>query len=832
MFLNFYHLFSDLFFRNNSSKFLSKRHLLLGSLLVLLSVILPQIISPQKASAAGCGPTQTFKTVWKTDNAGTSNSTSITIPTTGGGYSYTVDVNNDGDFVDVVGGFNEATLRAGNTTIDFGIAGTYPIAICGDFPRIMFNNTGDKLKILDITQWGDNPWTSMVYAFYGASNLTGTFTDTANTSGVTQTSYAFFDASNFNGDVTGWDMSNVTQMGSMFWGASSFNQPIGVWDVSSAINMSTMFSSATSFNQPLNSWDVSNLENTGQMFFEATSFNQPLDSWDMSNIISTNGMFFGATSFNQPLDSWDMSNIVYINGMFTNASSFNQPLDSWEFPLALDLGQIFYGATSFNRDISSWDTSNVTGMFQMFWGATSFNQPLNTWDVSNVTDMTGMFEGATSFNQPLSAWNTGSATDLSEMFRKATLFNQNISGWDVSNVTDLQMMFQGATSFNQPIGSWDTSSATNVSDMFSGLLSDDSNCIEDDGYDGIAMDHYTEDCTLTYAPMTFNQNISGWDVSNVTDMSRMFAQGATEYHYAETYDNVSGDYEWSETYEFDPSVEPNHFNQDISTWNVSNVTDMTDMFLSGAYEQMSGEDVNGDPVESFTMGTDFRRSPFSYALDSWDMSSVTAAPNMLTGTSLSISEYDSTLTGWSAQTMQNSVVFGALGLAFCEADADRQSLIDDFSWVIDDDGQDCPSAQPVAPILKSENVSNVTQDTTPVFQFSCVGVDHIIDIYVDNSLEQQYTCAVAGNIDIEIDSPQVLGVHTVSYTTTNTHGGVSPESGDTSYTISAVSSSNQNGQLERTGDNIVRKIIIGIVLVIVPGLLFLTTKKYKIYKIY
>jgi large repetitive protein len=67
-----------------------------------------------------------FVSTWKTDNAGTSNSTSITIPTTGGGYSYQVDWNNDGDFLD---GVDETTLNTGDVTHDFGVAGTYTIRI-------------------------------------------------------------------------------------------------------------------------------------------------------------------------------------------------------------------------------------------------------------------------------------------------------------------------------------------------------------------------------------------------------------------------------------------------------------------------------------------------------------------------------------------------------------------------------------------------------------------------------------------------------------------------------------------------------------------------------
>jgi len=62
-----------------------------------------------------------FVTTWKTDNPGSSNTTSITIPTAGTGYSYDVDWNNDGVF-DQFG-------VTGNVTHNFGVAGTYTIRI-------------------------------------------------------------------------------------------------------------------------------------------------------------------------------------------------------------------------------------------------------------------------------------------------------------------------------------------------------------------------------------------------------------------------------------------------------------------------------------------------------------------------------------------------------------------------------------------------------------------------------------------------------------------------------------------------------------------------------
>jgi len=156
---------------------------LLSALAILLGVA---SISPLLIPEAHAYTANAFVMVVKTDNPGTSNATSFTIPITGAGYSYNVDCNDDG--------VNEVTARTTSYTCVYGSPGTYTVAITGTFPRIYFNNAGDRQKLLEVKQWGTGAWTSMANAFYGASNMHVTATDAPNLSGVTSLAGMFRDA--------------------------------------------------------------------------------------------------------------------------------------------------------------------------------------------------------------------------------------------------------------------------------------------------------------------------------------------------------------------------------------------------------------------------------------------------------------------------------------------------------------------------------------------------------------------------------------------------------------------------------------------------------------
>ena len=102
----------------------------------------------------------------KTDNAGSSNDDQFTIPLKSGlTYNFTVTGDITGSPV------SHSTDSDLTLTFPSG-AGTYNIEIDGTFPAIYFNNGGDKLKLLEIVQWGTNTWETFEKSFYGCSNLT------------------------------------------------------------------------------------------------------------------------------------------------------------------------------------------------------------------------------------------------------------------------------------------------------------------------------------------------------------------------------------------------------------------------------------------------------------------------------------------------------------------------------------------------------------------------------------------------------------------------------------------------------------------------------------
>ena len=171
-------------------------------------------------------------------------------------------------------------------------------------------------------------------------------------------------------------------------------------------------------------------------------------------------------------------------------------------------------------------------------------------------------------------------------------------------LTKMKYMFGGCVLFNQDISSWDVSNVTDMSGMFQSA----------------------------YA---FNQPLNNWDVGSVTNMSMMF-NGAQA------------------------------FNQPLNNWDVSNVTNMNGMFQS-AYA-------------------------FNQDIGSWNISKVNMSDVHYFAEYLSPTNYDSLLNGWATLDAGETKIPTGLFLKtkYCKytpaGSSARDTLINTYGWTIVDQG--------------------------------------------------------------------------------------------------------------------------------------------------
>ena len=340
-------------------------------------------VSVYRAGGGGTPPNPDFVSTWDTTKAGSASNT-VVLPLINGGasaYSGTIDW----------GDGSTSVLSYANRTHVYATTGIYTITISGQVEGWRFAFTGDRLKILDVVNWG-----SLVIrsdqAFFGCSNLAVSAVDAPTLS--------------------------TTSLNSMFRSCTSLTTPnFSAWDLSSVTNVSFMFSSASFFNGNIGSWNVGSVTDMSYMFFGATSFNQDIGDWDVSNVISMFAIFWAANAFNGNIGNWDVSGVLNMGRMFTGAIFFNQDISGWDVSSVTNMFAIFQGATSFNQNISSWNVSSATTMESIFQGATSFNQNIGSWDINQVTNFTNFMNGVTlstaNYDALLIAWDAQGAMSYS-----------------------------------------------------------------------------------------------------------------------------------------------------------------------------------------------------------------------------------------------------------------------------------------------------------------------------------------------------------------------------------------------------------------------------------
>ena len=301
----------------------------------------------------------------------------------------------------------------------------------------------------------------------------------------------------------------------------------------------------------------------------------------------------------------------------------------------------------------------------------SFN---NGGDKSKITSVTqwgnlrlgnngGYFYGCNNLNLSgvTDTLNLSGTTDLTHMFRNCSSLTtvNNINNWDVSKVLYMNYMFF-ITNFNQDLSNWNVSGVTDMSGLFS-----NSSSFNNGGSSNINNWNVANVLNMTnmFANTSFNQPLSGWNVSKVTNMIGMFIGTP--------------------------------FNQPINNWNVSGVTSMSNMFLNNSSfnQPLSGWNVSG----VYQMNGMFNNATnFNQDLGNWNVANVLNMTNMFANTSLSTTNYNDLLTGWtgwiggtSTKSVQSNVPFSVGSTKYTSgstANDARNYLVTGKTWTITDGG--------------------------------------------------------------------------------------------------------------------------------------------------
>ena len=136
------------------------------------------------------------------------------------------------------------------------------------------------------------------------------------------------------------------------------------------------------------------------------------------------------------------------------------------------LTDLFLGCTlltSVNR-INEWNVSTSTSCLRTFQDCTNFNSDISGWNVANVSNFTSFLYKALNFNSDLSIWNVSSATNMQNMFFDCFLLQSSFTNWNVANVSNFIRTFRGCQNINAAsVSGWNVSNATNIDGFFENL---------------------------------------------------------------------------------------------------------------------------------------------------------------------------------------------------------------------------------------------------------------------------------------------------------------------------------------------------------------------------
>ena len=213
----------------------------------------------------------------------------------------------------------------------------------------------------------------------------------------------------------------------------------------------------------------------------------------------------------------------------------------------------------------------IVSMSYMFGKSNAVTIDTSSFDTSNVTDMSEMFFLADAKELDLSNFGTSNVTNMNAMFAysKATTIN-GLNKFNTNKVTNMGYMFSWSSVNTIDLSSFNTSNVTTMQNMF-----ETSNATTIIGLNKLNTSKVVNMYGMFWNTKVTTLDLSSFNTSNVTDMSFMFngseaatIKGLKKFNTSKV-TNMNGMFSATQLSTLD-----------LSNFNTSNVTDMSKMFYN------------------------------------------------------------------------------------------------------------------------------------------------------------------------------------------------------------------------------------------------------------
>lgn len=583
----------------------------------------------------------------------------------------------------------------------------YTIKIWGTCEALSFSGTGIRASVLNISEWGCLGLKFI--SFENCTNLTSianpgihlinvtSFQTTFRNSGLTSIDFSgadFSNCTNFSGifrdcsslisaDISGMNVSSSTTFSSFFqdcnnlttvnisnWIYPSGNFSLGAFFIGCS---SLVFSNLTG----IDTFVKSNTTNISSFFGQCTSLSGTINvsNWDVTNnCTAINSVFTGCTNIEiVNLTGWDVtgwtSTTTNLN-LFNACSSLTEiiGIENLNWSNARRFDNFFNGCSSLvTIDISLWNTSNILSFASMFQNCASLNTitGIEDLDVSSATNISRMFQNIGLTSLDLSNWITAEVTNIQLTFANNSFTSLNLTGWNTNKVTNMQDTFSFITTLETITGIslWSTSALQNLQGTFRNSTSLTS--LDLSNWDTSNVTLFTSTAGVTPLNGTFylcssltSLNLTGWVSTSTSTLRGLFRN-------CSSLTSISG----------------------VNGLITGNITVLEWLFSNCGFTTLDLSTSNTSNVTNFNSIFRVSTSLTTLNLSGWNIESGTNFNNFLTDVPLNTTSYDNILINFGGQTPITERTFDANLCKYTSAaESARNTLINDYDWIINDDG--------------------------------------------------------------------------------------------------------------------------------------------------